>query len=134
MRLLMKRQLQESIDGIHLSAFRPGYVYQVGPSIGNYLLAVGAAQPAADDEPYIVLSPEQQLFLPRQSAAPPVARSHSPLHHSEPAIAADRAPRRRTPSGRLRLRLKARTTALEARVTALAAEIGRIRRELAAAF
>jgi hypothetical protein len=51
MRLRITRQLCESIDGIQFSLFRPGYVYQVGTTIGNYLLAVGAAELAADDEP-----------------------------------------------------------------------------------
>ena len=51
-RLFITRQLCESIDGIQLSSFRPGYVYQVGPTIGNYLLAVEAAEPADDDNPY----------------------------------------------------------------------------------
>ena len=93
MRLLITRQLQESIDGIPFSAFRPGYVYQVGPSVGNYLLAVRAAEPAADDEPYIVLSPEKQLFLPSSSPAPVSTSDLAP--QGEVAIAADWAPRRR---------------------------------------
>jgi hypothetical protein len=130
MRLLITRQLQESIDGIQLSAFRAGYVYQVGPSVGNYLLAVGAAEPAADDEPYIVLSPEKQLFLP--SPSPALPKCEPPSHHDERAIAADWAPRKR--SRRLRVRLNARKTDLEARVAALTTEIGRIKRQLEAAF
>jgi hypothetical protein len=130
MRLLITRQLQESIDGIHLSAFRPGYVYQVGPTIGNYLLAVGAAKPAADDDAYIVLSPEKQLFFPSPSRAPrSCSKSKPPSHDYEPAIAADWAPRPKR-LRRLRLPLNARKIDLEARVTALAAEVRRIKREL----
>ena len=129
MRLLITRQLQESIDGIPLSAFRPGYVYQVGPTIGNYLLAVGAAKPAADDDPYIVLSPEKQLFLPSPSRAPRSSSKSKPSHDYERAIAADWAPRPKR-LGRLRLPLNARKIDLEARVTALAAEVRRIKREL----
>jgi len=95
---------------------------------------VGAAEPAADDEPYIVLSPEKQLFLPTPSPAPPLPKSDLPSHHDERAIAADWAPRRPKRSRRLRVRLNARKTDLEARVAALATEIGRIKRDLEAAF
>ena len=130
MRLLITRQLSESIDGIQFSTFRPGYVYQLGPSVGNYLFAVGAAEPAADDQPYIVLSPEKQLFLPRPSPAPRLPKREPPSHHDERAVTADWAPRRPKRLRRLRVRLNARKVDLSDRVSALVEELGRIRRTL----
>src|ERR1700756_2390364 len=98
MRLRITRQLCESIDGIQLSTFRCGYVYDVGTTIGNYLLAIGAAEVVADDHPYIVLPPEMHLFYP----APPMERTaelpkpqrewRSSEEHL--AVAADRPARR----------------------------------------
>lgn len=134
MRLLITRQLCETIDGIQLSAFQPGYIYQVGPTIGNYLLAVGAAEPAADDEPYIVLSPEKQLFLPSPSSTAPVPKSEPVSHHDERATAAGWAPRGPKRPRRLRVRLTARQLSLVDRVSALVEELGRIRRTLTSTF
>lgn len=108
MRLRITRQLYESIDGIQFSAFRPGYVYEVGPTVFNYLLAVGAAEPAADDDP-----PSNRL-PGRRPAAPP----------SNLAIAADRSPRRRRRS------MNDAFVHMNARVNALTAELKRIKRHL----
>ena len=38
------------MDGVELSHFRVGEVYDVGTSIGSYLLALGAAEPVPDRE------------------------------------------------------------------------------------
>jgi hypothetical protein len=75
MRILITRQLHENIDGIQLSALRPHYVYSVGSTIGNYLLAVGAGKPVAEDEPYIVRSREKQLFLRELNSGTTVAET-----------------------------------------------------------
>lgn len=124
MRLRITRQLSESIDGIQMSAFRRGYVYDVGTTIGSYLLAVGAAEPVTDDHPYIVLPPEKQLFYPGPAVAAPAKHRHP----SRPrlAVAADRPPRRR-PS---RKAGDSPLTGLRHRVAALVAEIKRIKRQL----
>ena len=61
MRLRITRQLDGSIDGIRLDAFIPGQVYEVGTSIGSYLLSMEAAEPARDDEASSFLTFEQQL-------------------------------------------------------------------------
>lgn len=50
MRLRITRALSGSIDGIHLSHFVVGEVYEVGTSVGSFLLSVGAAEPASDAE------------------------------------------------------------------------------------
>jgi hypothetical protein len=47
-RLRITRALSGSIDGIHLSQFVVGEVYDVGTSVGSFLLSVGAAEPLGD--------------------------------------------------------------------------------------
>ena len=54
MRVRITRKLGGSIDGIQLGQFQPGRLYEVGRSLGTYLLAEHAAEPAfdeADDAP-----------------------------------------------------------------------------------
>ena len=128
MRLRITRQLYESIDGIQFPAFRPGFVYEVGSTIGNYLLATRSAEPVDDDVPYIVLSPEKQLFRPVTAAIRPSRRDSRA--REKRAIAADWAPRRQ--HARKQLRLRAKT--LDARVTALATKLARIKRCLEGTF
>ena len=138
MRLRITRQLRESIDGIQFSAFRPGYVYQVGSTIGNYLLASGAAEPVADDHPYLTLSPEKHLFYPAPTVG--VWPRSNPQRRPvvmPPAIAADRPPRRRaqqskgTAAGmgtRAASRLRARVAELAKTIEQLKDELERLRR------
>jgi hypothetical protein len=47
-----------------LDRFRPGAVYEVGTTVGAYLLAVGAAEPVEEDTPAEAPAPERQLFGP----------------------------------------------------------------------
>ena len=47
-----------------MDRFRPGAVYEVGSTLGSYLLAVGAAEPVEDDTPAATTSPERQFFGP----------------------------------------------------------------------
>jgi hypothetical protein len=71
-----------SIDGIQLSHFELGALYEVGTSLGSYLLALGAAEPVNEDVPARVLPISQGR--PEKSSTTETSRS----------IAADR-PRRR---------------------------------------
>jgi hypothetical protein len=96
LRLRITRRLSGSIDGIQLDRFRSGLTYEVGTCLGSYLLALGVAEPAADDSIAIVLPPEQQMFgpVPRgHGYRPPAPRA--PVAPLVRAIAADRPPRRR---------------------------------------
>jgi hypothetical protein len=104
-----------------------GYVYEVGTTVGNYLLADGAAEPIDDDEPSIVLPPEKQLFHPAALAADGArTRANATPFDFEPiAEAADRPPRKRT----IRHLKRFPHRRLDARVAALAAEVERIRRD-----
>jgi len=110
MRLRITRQLCESIDGIQLSSFRPGYVYDFGTLIGSYLLSVGAAAPVPDDTPYSVLPPEKLLFGPVAPDRLPPTRPSSSTQLREPvATAADSpgSPPRRRRGARVHRRLDA---------------------------
>ena len=133
MRLRITRQLHDSIDGIQLSVFRPGYVYQVGTTIANYLLAVRAAEPVADDHPYLVLPPEKHLFYPGPTRSVPQFRKPvRPVLVLPRAVAADRTPRRR---GQLMIKAGSRknrraASRLRARVAVLAKEVEQIKDEL----
>ena len=49
MRLKITKPLRGSIDGLHLGRFAVGEVYDVGTSLANYLLAVGAAEPVGEE-------------------------------------------------------------------------------------
>jgi hypothetical protein len=48
-RLKITKHLSGSIDGLHLDRFAVGGVYDVGTSLANYLLAIGAAEPEGDE-------------------------------------------------------------------------------------
>jgi hypothetical protein len=60
--LKITRALSGSIDGIQLSQFVVGRIYDVGTSVGSFLLSVGAAEPEPEskaeprDEPVLVPS------------------------------------------------------------------------------
>jgi hypothetical protein len=92
LRILVTQRLIGSIDGIRLDRFRPGYVYEVGATVGSYLFAVGAARPVDDDTPEAVPSPEHQLFGPTVGTGQRFDR-----HRLTRDRAADRMDRKRKP-------------------------------------
>jgi len=49
MRVRITKLLSGSIDGIQLSRFIAGLTYDVGTTVGNYLLSEGVAVPIDDD-------------------------------------------------------------------------------------
>lgn len=55
MRLRITRAVSGSIDGIQLAQFQAGQIYEVGTSVGSYLLALGAAEPSCDEGPALVV-------------------------------------------------------------------------------
>jgi hypothetical protein len=130
MRLRITRQLRESIDGIQFSAFRSGYVYEVGTTVASYLLASGAAEPVDDDEPYLILPPEKHLFYPTPTRS--AARRHKPEQQRVViAIAADRPPPPRAQrKGRVSAQRPRVASRLRARVAALAKKVDQIKDEL----
>jgi len=55
MRIRITQPLSGSIDGIQLSRFVTGVVYEVGTTLGSYLLSIGAAEPVDADSPAVVV-------------------------------------------------------------------------------
>jgi hypothetical protein len=49
MRVRITRQIHETVDGIDLTAFEVGQVYDVGTTVANYLLAAGYAIPVVEE-------------------------------------------------------------------------------------
>ena len=62
MRVRITKILTGSIDGIQLSRFSMGHVYDVSTTLGSYLLAEGTAEPAPNDTPTEILPVEEQMF------------------------------------------------------------------------
>ena len=54
MRVRITQHLTGSIDGIQLRRFRLGEVYDMGPSLANYLMAMGYALPVVDERPALI--------------------------------------------------------------------------------
>jgi len=71
MRVRITQALSGSIDGIQLSRFIVGLTYDVGTSLGSYLLAQRFAVPVEDVTPALVLPIEDviETALPRTEAA-----------------------------------------------------------------
>jgi hypothetical protein len=74
MRVRITQALSGSIDGIQLSRFTVGLTYDVGTSLGSYLLAQRFAIPVEDVTPALVLPMDDVIdtavpSLPRTEAA-----------------------------------------------------------------
>jgi hypothetical protein len=71
--LKITKHLSGSIDGLHLGRFAVGEVYDVGTSLANYLLALGAAEPVRDEpsEGGRAEQREPQSELPRRLSGDP---------------------------------------------------------------
>jgi hypothetical protein len=70
-----------NVDGIPLDKFFVACTYDVGTTLGNYLLSEGWAEPVDDDRPALIVP----LDVAETSAVPPCAQDR----------AADATPRRR---------------------------------------
>jgi hypothetical protein len=72
MRVRITQALSGSIDGIQLSRFVTGFTYEVGTTLGNYLLAEGLAVPVDERTPALVLpqdDSELETGKPRSAEA-----------------------------------------------------------------
>jgi hypothetical protein len=101
LRLRITETLSGSIDGIQLSRFQAGYVYELGTTLGNYLLALGAAEPVVEDVPVSILPPDKLMFAPTHGTPASSPVSQAPAAEVDPfeiAEAADRPrPSKRNP-------------------------------------
>ena len=64
MRVRITRQPTGSVDGITLSKFLEGLTYEVGTTLGNYLLAQQWAEPVGEGEPAAVLPLDRTIRRP----------------------------------------------------------------------
>jgi CheY-like chemotaxis protein len=63
-RVRITRQLKGSVDGIDLSKFLEGLTYEVGTTLGNYLLAQRWAEPASQQDAAAVLPLNRTIHRP----------------------------------------------------------------------
>ena len=63
MRLRITRALSGSVDGIQLRQFEVGRTYDVGTSLGSYLLCEEFAEPVADESPALVVPFNEAALL-----------------------------------------------------------------------
>ena len=89
MRVRITQTLSGSIDGIQLRRFVTGLTYDVGTTLGNYLLAEGLAVPVDESTPALVLPIQDDSELESGKAV-----------RSEAQDRARRARRKRTPFSR----------------------------------
>ena len=64
MRVRVTQKLTGDVDGIPLDRFVPGHVYDVGVSVGCYLLALGAVEPVSDDSPALTCPAGEAIVDP----------------------------------------------------------------------
>lgn len=81
MRIRITRRRPGEVDGIDLSTFDVGFVYDVSPSLATYLIMTGHADPVMDERPALVVPVEEM-----KPATTAVRESEAPV---ERAIAAD---------------------------------------------
>src|SRR6478672_3891538 len=94
----------DEIDGIDLKRFAPGFIYDVGNSLGAVLLSEGWAEPVPDDIPALVVPfSDNDPFVTRvvNDHPPNLRREIHPPYLDETAVADD-LDRRRRPRPRKR--------------------------------
>lgn len=64
MRVRITQQLTGSVDGIDLTRFLEGLTYEVGTTLGNYLLAQQWAEPATEQDPAAILPLNRTIHRP----------------------------------------------------------------------
>ena len=84
MRVRITHRRPGEIDGVDLSAFEVGLIYDVSPSLATYLIMTGTADPIVDERPALVVPVEDIPPTTERASSTPADR----------AIAAD-APRSR---------------------------------------
>jgi len=70
MRVRITRQLSGNIDGIQLGRFITGLTYDVGTTLGNYLLADGYAVPDEAEAPALVTEVRADTRASKRSSRP----------------------------------------------------------------
>jgi|SRR5581483_391613 len=88
---IIKQPTRSSMDGVRLDHFATGEQYEVGDTLGAYMLAEGWAEPAPSDEPTPAIS-RSELDPEIDPAMPPnLQREIYPSYYDgPPALATDR--------------------------------------------
>src|SRR5438309_5593098 len=87
-----------SIDGVRLDKFEPGRSYEVGTTLGMFLLAENWAEPVLDEKPALVIPVEEIKPDVRNRSTPSnLQRQQRPARSRHIAIAADMSTRKRRP-------------------------------------
>jgi hypothetical protein len=73
MRIRILQPRTARIDGIDLSMFHPGHVYEVESSVATYLIVSGVAEPTAQDAPALVVRSDEVMVPVCVGAVAPVA-------------------------------------------------------------
>jgi hypothetical protein len=81
MRVRITHRRPGEVDGVDLSRFEVGLMYDVSPSLATYLIMTGTADPVVDERPALVL-PVDEISHATVQPRPPVR---------ERAIAADKS-------------------------------------------
>jgi len=68
MRVRITETLSGEVDGFPLSRLMKGNVYDVGTTLGCYLLASGAAVPVTDEAPALLLPLDEEVVGSKVSA------------------------------------------------------------------
>jgi hypothetical protein len=94
-RVRIIRRLTGSVDGIDLSPFQPGSVYELSTALGSYLLCVRVAEPAPDDSPSLAVPLGPRRMIPDPGALKPPQKPIADHPSSDRDPRRSRAPKRR---------------------------------------
>ncbi len=61
MRIRVLESRADQVDGVDLSLFHAGYVYEVDQSIATFLIVSGVARPATDGAPALVVRNDEVM-------------------------------------------------------------------------
>jgi hypothetical protein len=73
MRIRMTEPRTSQVDGVNLSVFHPGHIYEVDASIATFLIVSGVAEPCDEQSPALVVSTNEVMVGVFVGAAPPIA-------------------------------------------------------------
>jgi len=92
---ILQRPAVPSIDGIRLDHFKPGILYEVGHTLGSYLMAEGWAEPVTSEDPAMLI-PMSEFEADLSPNPPNLVREIFPPYYDAPtSLAADRRRQRR---------------------------------------
>lgn len=61
MRIRIVEPRVATVDGVDLSVFQGGHIYEVDPTIATYLIVSGVAEPCGDTSPALVVRTDEMM-------------------------------------------------------------------------